>query len=250
MSDTRRPPAAMAVALVAWLALGCGGSPVDFTPTASPRSQTEAEEAFRRLAARPSEAWAARDSFLEERDAYTLVIYNAGRQGAALVEGKLASSNERERSLARKIISRMVTQEEGWHRHQRLVRHVGHEFERVAVRRIAVFIDAPEPDLGMLYKLFMGNVHMFAAGVEDAPEIHDHPLHAWFERHHDALACDWFVEDEGRRRRMVAIWRSWAADHAARFAEDLADFQRRVTEEKRRRWPDRVTSTDTGGPSS
>ena len=52
-----------------------------------------------------------------------------------------------------------------------------------------------------------------------------HPLLAWYEKHEDLLACDWYEEDENRRRKIIETWRQWAKTNAATFAQDLREYE-------------------------
>jgi hypothetical protein len=189
---------------------------LDLRPSRSRRTKAEAKEAFRRLVSTPKES-------RDEREKLSLIVYNAEKDGADVCEEALLRGTRQERDLAMFLISREATAEEGWHRYQNLWRSGTAAFEEVAIRHIAVFINAPDPDLRLLVHIFVANVALQSGGAEDDPRVKNHPLLVWYEKHTDKLG-QYQTEDENLRHEIISIWREWAEDNAADFAATLRDY--------------------------
>ena len=222
--------------------LGCGqgsdGQPpqsagaLDFTPSRSLRTEAEAREAFRLLLSTPG----ARG---EERERYTLMVYNAGKDGAKVCSEALRSRDVRERRLAMGIVCAEITAQEGWHPYQDHLRWEGLQaFGDVAVQNVSCFIEGKEIEdpnsiiPGMLFQLLQHHVSTAAHEAEGATAVTGHPLYVWFKQNESKLGCEWDEPDDARRKELVRIWREWARDNAADFAATLKSYHKLIEQVK------------------
>jgi len=189
------------------------------------RTREEAKEAFRILSSAPEQEWYK----------CTLIIFDAGKDGADVCAKMLYSEKAEERALAKRIISCVITAEEGWHRYDLLIPlSIYDKYVKVAAENISCFIgDAKNPASTSFYMLehfFLSEVWMYAAGAEHAQEVREHPLYIWCKKNLDKVSCG---DGKKRQKEVAALWSAWAKKHATNFAKTLREYQRLVNNAKR-----------------
>lgn len=196
-----------------------------FAPSGRRRTRAEAEEAFRRLLVLRSEPRRRAGSWPDRKkeDRYSLVIYNAGKDGVALCEEAVCGTDPRRRDLAMSLVSQAVIAEEPWHTYRALVRaRALRQFRDIAIQNIGIFIKDANPDIDMLYTLLLREITVSVPLIQTQAEM-NHPLYVWFTKH-EHLLCHCMEGHEIRKSAIIEAWRSWGRDNAAGFAQSLKEY--------------------------